>query len=106
MTTPRLPEPPRSVADSIAPPGLWRTLNFLAGAAQFYHGYKRNNDSVAWGAVWAVAGAPTALLSYLVGLDSEESIFIASHAPPLGLAATQGFAKPLESPEVKSAPSA
>lgn len=96
MATPSLPEPPRSVAETIAPRGMWGALNFLAGAAQFYHGYKRNGDSIGWGLAWAVSGAPTAALGYFLGLDSEEGVFLSSHAPPLGVAAAQGFARPLE----------
>lgn len=97
--TPRLPEPPRSVADQIAPPGFWGLANLLASGAQFYHGYKRNGDSVGWGLLWAVSGAPAVAVGYALGFDSDEAIFLASHAPPLGYAAKQGFAKPAEEPK-------
>jgi hypothetical protein len=93
---PSLPEPPRSVADQVAPPWLWGALSFVAGSAQFYHGYKRNGNSIGWGLLWSVAGLPTVAAAYVVGLDSEEAIFLASHAPPLGVAATQGYAQPIE----------
>ena len=89
-----LPEPPDSVDDDDAP-GFWGLMNFAAGAAQFYHGYKRNGDSVAWGLLWSVSGLPPAILGYCLGFDSDEAIFLSSHVPPLGLAAKQGFAEPL-----------
>lgn len=92
---PRIPEPPRSAADMVAPRGFWGVLTFVAGSAQFYHGYKRNGNSIGWGLLWSVAGLPTVAAAYAVGFDSDEAIFLASHAPPLGLAATQGFARPI-----------
>lgn len=95
---PSLPEPPRSVADQAAPPWLWKVLGFAAGAAQFYHGYKRNGDSIRWGLLWSVSGLPTVAAAYAVGMDSDEAIFLASHAPPLGVAAKQGFAEPIKRP--------
>lgn len=51
-----------SAVDVVKPPmtpaAIFWTLLATAGTAiSVYHGYKRNNGSIGWAAVWGIAGA-------------------------------------------------
>jgi hypothetical protein len=89
-----LPPPPLSASDLELPNWVWTAADLAAFTAQFWHGFKRNNDSVLWGGLWGLAGVPLAAASWLLGLQSRPAIFLSSHAAPLGYAAWQGYAKP------------
>jgi hypothetical protein len=70
-------------ADRLAPPELFPYANTVKtglGLAAFYHGYKRNNGSIFWGALWGLPG--------VLGRSFELSALLAV------LAYAQGFAEP------------
>jgi len=93
-----LPDPPLSVLEQEDQPVFWPFLGLAATGAQFYHGYKRNEGSIGWGLLWAFSGVPAVALGYFLGWDSQRSVFLMTHVPPLGVAGAQGFAKPIEKP--------
>ena len=80
------------IASSINKPTA--LYNLAASLAAAYHGYKRNNDSIAWGLGWM-------FLPNLIELPLQlfvmvpNPVIMAISTLPLGIALTQGFAKPL-----------
>lgn len=79
-----LPPPPQGTCPPV--PTFWTAMAVGAIGAGFYHGYKRNNGSVAYGLAWSLFGLLGGPVLGAIGV---------------GLALGQGFGEPIKKDESK-----